>query len=63
MLRQLLRTLVGQRARPELQYVPVRPIPVAQPVRTRSYDRGIVGTLLSLGSASWQKPQSNQLSS
>jgi hypothetical protein len=37
MLRKLFQMLFGKRVRPELAYVPVRPIP---PARMRSHPRG-----------------------
>ena len=63
MLRKLLRTLFDQRAKTGLEYLPVRPIPTARPVRAHAYGRRRETPARPVGRHEWWKLRSNQLSS
>lgn len=61
MLRKLLKMLFGWRAKPELEFVPVRPIPISP--QLRRYDKPTVTAVPLHDRYGWGKPPTNQLSS
>ena len=63
MLLNLIRTLLRQRVRADLKFLPILPIPIAKPPRARAQAKRLLATSRSAGSYGWSKAQSNQLSS
>lgn len=64
MLRKLLKMFFGQRAKPELEFLPIRAIPMSSmSERSRPDHRSPATVSPSRGLPAWGKSRSNQLSS